>query len=678
MCRILVKVIPHSVALISSSEEGGGGNRISEEQIKSYLDNALGDAPRPMWGLPGGWGDYCSTLFSWVANRPITVDQAMRCAKREPGRSWEALESELNKLGLFPQTWPLPLTRQGLMEAAQNPIPQAVPTGPISVKRQPSYHNQDGPPVVKAEKGSRRKISGGNVGTAPAVTPADSEMDRLSEAEVWTRVLRLIEVAKQKQGTSSAEDAAAVNSAQMRAQKLMQDLAMTRAGLVMSPGMPAAIPAPGLPGAFARAAAPGPAGHMALVPVMLQNADGSLTAAYQVQPVPTAGFATESFPADGQFPGLGGAPVIAAPSPNSMNLLMQPGSGSSAFQSVQQHAKPMLAGGVNSPQGRSIAKPQPIRPRIGALPASAPVPSRTLNGFHADGQRAGSASPSTQDNDEEPRDFDIGSILRPTPMKPESVRRIGESQEAASPALPIHSLHTPDLATLQGSQGMATSLSALQNNLHSQTWQQHAEEPSQQDGAGQRAAAPAGPSQQGSQQSPAPVQSPDGAARHTEHAAEAGLAHQQQHSQQGLLSGDAGSQHAPSGSGQGNSQQQGRAPKRKLPFSVGLQPDAKRQSPGPDQAAVPMQSSQNSAVPLLQPLSAAQAAPVPANESDKIKASSGFASPHKSPLYQSNVQLMSPSVLLLPQQESPSNGKHNSHSQGTASIPTQWQLSQQC
>ena len=60
-------------------------------------------------------------------------------------------------------------------------------------------------------------------------------------------------------------------------------------------------------------------------------------------------------------------------------------------------------GGVNSPQGRSIAKPQPIRPRIGALSASAPVPSRTLNGFHADGQRAGSASPSTQDNDEEPR-----------------------------------------------------------------------------------------------------------------------------------------------------------------------------------------------------------------------------------------------------------------------------------
>ncbi len=60
-CRILVKVIPHSVALISSSEEGGGGNRISEDQIKSYLDEALGEGPRPLWGLPGGWGDYCAS-----------------------------------------------------------------------------------------------------------------------------------------------------------------------------------------------------------------------------------------------------------------------------------------------------------------------------------------------------------------------------------------------------------------------------------------------------------------------------------------------------------------------------------------------------------------------------------------------------------------------------------------
>ena len=35
---------------------------------------------------------------------------------------------------------------------------------------------------------------------------------------------------------------------------------------------------------------------------VLQNADGSLTAAYQVQPVPTAGFATEALPADAPFP----------------------------------------------------------------------------------------------------------------------------------------------------------------------------------------------------------------------------------------------------------------------------------------------------------------------------------------------------------------------------------------
>jgi hypothetical protein len=54
-----VQVIPHSISYVSL-EEGGGGNRISEEQIKSYLTNVLGEAPKPEWGVPGGWGTYLS------------------------------------------------------------------------------------------------------------------------------------------------------------------------------------------------------------------------------------------------------------------------------------------------------------------------------------------------------------------------------------------------------------------------------------------------------------------------------------------------------------------------------------------------------------------------------------------------------------------------------------------
>ena len=150
LVRILVKIIPHSVTFLASAEEGGGGNRISEERIKYFLDSTLGEAPRPAWGVPQGWGEYlagedtpaptdgpscsglkCSKiglecirdwnhvhscemrgngsadpstwraeLFSWVSEQPITREQAMRCAKREPGRSWEAINSEIRKLGV--------------------------------------------------------------------------------------------------------------------------------------------------------------------------------------------------------------------------------------------------------------------------------------------------------------------------------------------------------------------------------------------------------------------------------------------------------------------------------------------------------------------------------------------------------------------------------------------------
>lgn len=60
LVRILVKIIPHSIAYLAVSDEGGGGNRISEDQIKNFLDKTLGEAPRPAWGVPNGWGYYLS------------------------------------------------------------------------------------------------------------------------------------------------------------------------------------------------------------------------------------------------------------------------------------------------------------------------------------------------------------------------------------------------------------------------------------------------------------------------------------------------------------------------------------------------------------------------------------------------------------------------------------------
>jgi hypothetical protein len=67
LVRILVKIIPHSIAHISTGDEAGGGNRISEEQIKVYLQCTLGEAPHPRWGVPEGWGAY-------LASEPFSGD----------------------------------------------------------------------------------------------------------------------------------------------------------------------------------------------------------------------------------------------------------------------------------------------------------------------------------------------------------------------------------------------------------------------------------------------------------------------------------------------------------------------------------------------------------------------------------------------------------------------------
>jgi hypothetical protein len=82
LVRILVKIIPHSVGFLASAEEGGGGNRISEERIKFFLDCTLGDAPRPAWGVPNGWGTYLSGARCAAALHPpaaVACMQAIHC-----------------------------------------------------------------------------------------------------------------------------------------------------------------------------------------------------------------------------------------------------------------------------------------------------------------------------------------------------------------------------------------------------------------------------------------------------------------------------------------------------------------------------------------------------------------------------------------------------------------------
>ena len=106
-------------------------------------------------------------------------------------------------------------------------------------------------------------------------------------------------------GTSNAEDAMTVSSAQLKVQNLMQDLAFARPGLF--PGMLTPPPSGLLPLAghaplpLAGHTGLGPHGQLALVPVMVQNPDGTFTGAYQVQPYPS-GLSTDG--RNAEMPGV--------------------------------------------------------------------------------------------------------------------------------------------------------------------------------------------------------------------------------------------------------------------------------------------------------------------------------------------------------------------------------------
>lgn len=243
------------------------------------------------------------------------------------------------------------------------------------------------------------------------------------------------------------------------------------------------------------------------------------------------------------------------------------------------------------------------------------------------------------------------------------MKRIGESQEAASQSLPIHSLHTPDLAALQGSQGMATSLSALQNDLQNNEWQ-HLDGASQQSQAGQNGSGrQTGQLQEGSQQEAAALHSTNGSAAqqsgHVSYPFDQRPGSSQQQSQQGSQTWEAGLLQVPSELNSG-SQQQARLPKRKLPFSVGVQSAAKRQSPGPDGTTAFSQGSQG------------QGAATQATSDRPKNGASAHVSPHKSPVGHSKALLMSPSLLLVAQQESP---LHVPAQQETAHIKSSVSLS---
>jgi len=214
LIRILVKILPHSINLVGNTEEAGGGNRISEDQIKSYLEATLGEAPQPAWGVPtSGWNGYLAELFSWATGKVVTGEECKRVARREPGRSWEALECELDAIGVHPSCWPLPLSLATIRKAEEKPIPIEVPKVP-AVKRL-SAAGEDG-------GAAGATTTGGTVVNKRARSAIERDLNKMDENDVWRFINDALKIAENKLGTGY--DQQLIHAAKMNAKNKMDDL----------------------------------------------------------------------------------------------------------------------------------------------------------------------------------------------------------------------------------------------------------------------------------------------------------------------------------------------------------------------------------------------------------------------------------------------------------------------
>lgn len=169
LVRILMTLMPQAESLLDASV-----NVLKEDAIRKFLDQALGDAPRPEWGSDA-WAEYLSVLFSWARTTKegkeiaITTEQARLCADRLPGRCWTINHDCLMQLQLAPVDWTLPLSKASFTDAS------------------PGMEKSRSNRPYKRKWRDKKKVD-------PPVTVAGQDIASLSELEVlqWTELFSRI------------------------------------------------------------------------------------------------------------------------------------------------------------------------------------------------------------------------------------------------------------------------------------------------------------------------------------------------------------------------------------------------------------------------------------------------------------------------------------------------------
>lgn len=219
--RILRALFPLScLSIFADIDDTCSNNRLTVEQLQQFFLELLGDNPeiQPVWGLPGGWSTYVSTVLSWCVSREITPEQVKTFVVRRSGCPYKRNDRAVYDHQLFLDKWKTPLCQVQIASVQASTLAEVMSR---KESARVAINVVAVPQATRSDSGSGVTNTRDALLLTPAVTRtpvttvgkpaklascnAAVDIERMSEVQLWKMADRIITAAHMKRGTTLSD-----------------------------------------------------------------------------------------------------------------------------------------------------------------------------------------------------------------------------------------------------------------------------------------------------------------------------------------------------------------------------------------------------------------------------------------------------------------------------------------